>query len=100
MITTPDLRDVPPWTDDEVASMNGYQTSGAGHEFTCGADACRRGHPDPASRYAPLRAATDGWHCDYCGYTQNWAFLFMTDWSWRQRGRWSLIVFTGVHGDI
>jgi hypothetical protein len=96
----PHTRDVPPWTADEVASMNGYQASGAGHPFTCGNDECRGGKPDPRSRYAPLLATEDGWVCDWCGYTQDWAWLWMTDWSWRQGGLRTLAVFTGTHGNL
>jgi hypothetical protein len=89
-----------PFTADQVASMNGYQASGTGHEFTCGYDPCRRGTTDPRSLYAPLRATQSGWRCDWCGYTQNWAFEFMTDRSWQSPGPWALIVFSGTHGDI
>jgi hypothetical protein len=89
-----------PFSPAQVDSLNGYQRSGAGHSFTCGKDACRAGKENPASWCAVLRAAEDGWHCDYCGYTQNWAWRFMADLSWQQPGGWSLIVFTGVHGDI
>ena len=89
---------VTPWTPDQVESLNGYQASDAGHEFTCGDDDCRRGETDPRSRYAPLRATPDGWVCGWCGYTQWWAWAFMADLSWQKPGPWPLIVFTGVHG--
>jgi hypothetical protein len=97
VMTTPDMRNHAPWTVDEVASLNGYQHSSAGHPFTCGNDCCRGGHQNLASKYAPLRADTDGWHCDFCGYTQDWAYTFMTDWSWTTPAPWSLIVWGGVH---
>jgi hypothetical protein len=90
----PAARDEPPWAPGEVASLNGYQHSGAAHPFTCRNDVCR-GTPG-LSRYAPLRAAEDGWYCDHCGYTQNWAFVFMTDWSWLTPGPWPLIIFTAA----
>jgi hypothetical protein len=83
-----------PFAPAQAESMNGYQHSGAGHEFTCGNDACREAHGDP------LQASEDGWLCDSCGYTQNWAWGFMADGSWREPGPWALIVFTGTHGSI
>jgi hypothetical protein len=79
-----------PWDDHQVASLNGYQASGAGHEFTCGNGDCREA----------LEAIPAGWKCPRCGCTQNWAWRFMTDGSWRGPGPWPLIVFSGMHGDI
>jgi hypothetical protein len=87
-----------PFTLTETDSLNGYQASGAGHPFTCGNEACR--NASGPSRYAPLRAAEDGWHCDHCGYTQGWAWAFMADESWKRPGPWPLIVFTRAHGEI
>jgi len=90
-----------PWSPDEVASLNGYQASGAGHPFTCGVDTCLYGGPPtpgrPDGRYGRtvLQAGIDGWQCPACGWTQDWAFAFMADGSWRQPGPWPLIVMTG-----
>lgn len=68
----------PPWTADQVASLNGYQQAGVMHEFTCGNSDCRRVDGKP------LTAAEDGWHCLRCGYTQEFAHAWMADWSWQQ----------------
>ena len=62
-----------PWSDDQVASLNGYQACQRHHPFTC---ACKDG--------APLRATSRGWVCDACNYgQQDWAHDFMADWSWQ-----------------
>lgn len=62
----------PLWTEDQVASLNGYQGCGWYHPFTC---ACR----------AVLVAEPSGWRCpNGCGYTQDWAHAHMADWSWRE----------------
>jgi hypothetical protein len=59
------------FTDDEVASLNGYQACGYWHPFTCecGED---------------LIATSTGWKCDHCPYTQTWAHSWMKDWSWKK----------------
>jgi hypothetical protein len=85
--------DPAPWEPDEVESLNGYQASDAGHPFTCGRDECRH-----QTRGTPLQATADGWRCPHCGYGQDWAYAFMTDWTWRLPGAWALIVFSGTHG--
>jgi hypothetical protein len=59
-----------PWSEDQVASLNAFQTSGF-HPFTCG----------PSSH--PLVATPEGWICAFDAYTQDWAHTFMLDWSWR-----------------
>jgi hypothetical protein len=61
-----------PFTNDQVASLNAYQAAGSAHPFTCGTDGCRE----------VLRAERDGWCCPRCGYSQDWAHVFMADWSW------------------
>jgi hypothetical protein len=63
-----------PFSDDQVASLNGYQAAGTGHPFTCGTDGCR----------GILRAAPAGWYCPGCNYRQSWAWRWMVDWSWRR----------------
>jgi hypothetical protein len=66
-----------PWTTDQVESLNGYQHSLAGHPYTCPRD-----HDDVQS---VLVARENGWRCGHpgCTYTQDWAFRFMADWSWK-----------------
>jgi hypothetical protein len=78
-------RSTAPWTDDEVDSLNAYQQSGAGHEFTCGDDACRGGKAGrPGSRQAPLIAGPGGWLCRFCPYRQDGAHPWMANWEWEQ----------------
>lgn len=64
----------PPWTDEQVRALNQYQSDGWFHPFTCANNAVNdhRNHP-------VLRATTVGFVCDACGYTQDWAWLFMTE---------------------
>lgn len=66
-----------PFTTEQVESLNGYQSSGVMHEFTCG----NGGHS-----HGRLRATSDGWVCDFegCDYTQDWAHAFMADGGWRE----------------
>lgn len=63
-----------PFTDDQVDSLNEYQTSDVCHPFTCGGEACRN----------VLVATNDGWTCPSCDYTQDWAHEFMGNWAWFQ----------------
>ena len=60
-----------PWTEDEVASLKGYQECGFGHEFT---------GPDGK----PLIPTATGWTNENGVLMQNWAHAFMLDWSWRE----------------
>jgi hypothetical protein len=62
-----------PWTGNEVDSLNAYQKAGFVHPFTCGSGK----HPTSS-----LVAKPDGWHCEHCDYTQNWAHEFMANWAW------------------
>jgi hypothetical protein len=88
----PDAIVAAPWGPDEVASLAGYQHSGSAHPFTCGDDACRgRTHG------VPLMATSVGWECPGCGYTQNWAWVFMTNYWWRGPGPWPHIVYSSPH---
>lgn len=66
-----------PFTPAQVDSLNSYQASGIFHEFTCGNDQCRG-----LSDRRVLYAREDGWHCQSCDYTQDWAHGAMADWSW------------------
>lgn len=66
-----------PFTPEQVESLNGYQSSGVMHEFTCGVG----GHS-----HGRLRATVDGWWCDFqgCDYTQDWAHAFMANGAWHE----------------
>lgn len=68
----PEIR--PPWTDEQVAALNRYQTERLMHPFTC---AKRREH---RLDEGVLIATSDGWRCpvETCDYTQGWAHAFMT----------------------
>jgi hypothetical protein len=60
-----------PWTADQVAALERFQTEGHMHPFTCGGD-----QHSMAPRMIPSRS---GWHCPDpdCSYTQDWAHAFM-----------------------
>jgi hypothetical protein len=62
-----------PWTPEQVAALNAWQTSSGTHPFTCGCDTC---HPGINS---VLHATPDGWRCPItgCQYVQDWAHPFM-----------------------
>ena len=62
------------FTDDEVKSLNEYQTSHVGHPFTCG-NGC-----------GDLIATKEGWHCPKCDYKQFWAHDFMKNGTWKRWG--------------
>jgi hypothetical protein len=84
-----------PFAPDQVESLNGYQQSGAFHEFTCGNDDC------PAEQ-AVLVATGDGWRCPSCAYTQDWAHDAMADGTWRDWRQVTVTVDGGapVKGEI
>lgn len=72
-----------PWTHDQIASLNAYQSAHVMHPFTC----AKRGDDDHRfllGDYGVLLATADGWICIDCDYRQDWAHTFMTDWSWRE----------------
>lgn len=58
----------PPWDAATVVNLNGYQTFGKMHPFTCGFD---------PGGHGVLVAHRNGWDCPDCDYTQFWAFDFM-----------------------
>lgn len=67
-----------PWTDEQVAALNDWQTSGRFHPFTCCTEGtgCRdRLGTDNNER--ALAATNNGWVCPTCDYTQDWAHDFM-----------------------
>jgi hypothetical protein len=74
---------VAPFTKDQVESLNQYQASGYLHPFTCGRPG-RLNHGDYQGR---LVATKDGWHCEGCDYTQDWAHSWMADWGWMGAGQ-------------
>lgn len=65
---------IPPWTPDQVASLNAFQEDGRMHEFTCNHSVCH---------VRTLVAGPEGWTCEGCGYKQHWAYDWMADWSWK-----------------
>jgi hypothetical protein len=68
-----------PWTDDQVASLNGYQAEDRYHPFT--------GERGPNNEETILIATKDGWVEKEGGpVVQTWAHGFMADWSWRTSG--------------
>ena len=81
-----------PFLPEQVQSMNAYQVSGQGHPFTCGRDRCNGPHRayqrEHGGDFGQLLATESGWVCPVpgCGYVQEWAWLFMSDWSWRRSG--------------
>jgi len=71
---TPFERSEAPWTEDQVASLNGWQACGLVHPFTYG----------DGEDQVDLVATKDGWVAAPSGpVVQSWAHAFMADWSWR-----------------
>lgn len=68
----------PPWTDEQVQSLNAYQRAGFMHPFTC-PNRSDGQHRNDGSDLGTLVAGTDGWWCRDCEYTQRWAHAFMAD---------------------
>lgn len=72
-----------PWTPEQVAALNRWQTAGCVHPFTCGNDRTDEAHKTYAANVgeAPgmLIATTEGWLCGACDYRQTWAHDFMLD---------------------
>jgi hypothetical protein len=63
-----------PFTPEQVASLNAFQSDGRMHDFTC----C-----NPHSGSRSLIATETGWICARCDYTQTWAYDWMADLSWK-----------------
>lgn len=62
---------VAPFTEDQVNSINSYQSSGVGHPFTC--PHCRNN----------LIAYAHGLNCCGCGkWFTTWVHGFMANWEW------------------
>lgn len=67
-----------PWSDDQVASLNGFQACGLHHPFT--------GTRGPNGEETILIATSAGWIEREGGpVVQTWAYDLMTDWSWKER---------------
>lgn len=72
-----------PFTDDQVKSLNAYQESRAFHPFTGRNELAPNGQDDV------LIATPEGWTSRYDpDYSQNWAWAWMADWSWREFDTW------------
>lgn len=68
---------ITPWTEDQVASLNAYQASGAGHPFT--------GERGPNGEETVLIATSEGWIERLGGpVVQAWAHAFMANWEWKK----------------
>ena len=61
-----------PWTPEQVVHLNNWQLSNRVHPFTCG----KERHKGALSDI--LVATENGWICNHCDYTQDWAHEFMT----------------------
>jgi hypothetical protein len=71
----------PIFKEDEILSLNEYQTKGRFHPFTCGTkEKHKKGDGEN------LVASKTGWSCPHCDYRQFWAHEFMKDWSWKPAG--------------
>jgi hypothetical protein len=71
-----------PWTAEQVAKLNAWQSCGWVHPFTCGcgdrADLMHRAYAERhGGDLGQLIATADGWLCPVCGYRQDWAHDFM-----------------------
>lgn len=60
-----------PWTQKQVRNANKNQQSRIFHPYTCGSG--RRTDAAHLDGEGVLIAFSDGWHCPYCDYKQDWA---------------------------
>ena len=71
-----------PFTPEQVAALNRWQTESYFHPFTCGGkrrdDAHEAYQAEHGGDFGQLVATEAGWICPVCDYTQNWAHEFMT----------------------
>jgi len=63
-----------PWTPEQVAALNEFQTAENGHPFTCGGNRTDKYHLDGQG---VLVATVYGWVCPYCDYEQDFAYDMM-----------------------
>ncbi|MDB5185046.1 MAG: hypothetical protein JWN38_854 [Candidatus Saccharibacteria bacterium] len=71
-----------PFSSEQVAALNIYQTDGIFHPFTCGNDVLHDAQAADGQEQEWLLVATpEGWTCssEACDYTQEWAWDFMAD---------------------
>lgn len=74
-----------PFDHDQVEALNAYQLKAPMHPFTCPIRSRpgHRAHNGDGDR-AVLVATNEGWYCRDCTYTQDWAWLWMSDPIWWQ----------------
>lgn len=66
----------PPWSEEEVKSLNDFQEAQPLHPFTHSSD--------DGDDEELLIATSDGWRCpNHPDYDQDWAWPWMVDGSWR-----------------
>jgi hypothetical protein len=63
-----------PWTVEQVVALQNWQDAEFTHPFTCGK---RDGHPTLHGDHGILIPTVNGWICQFCDYTQDWAHPFM-----------------------
>lgn len=66
-----------PWTLEQVAALNRWQSNDHVHPFTCGSG--NRKDERHMDKEGVLLATASGWVCPYCDYRQDWAHDFMLD---------------------
>lgn len=66
---TKDSKTTAPWTAEEAAALNEFQTLANVHPFTC--------PHNHVGKSRVLIATEDGWHCPSCDYKQDWAHTIM-----------------------
>jgi hypothetical protein len=62
-----------PWTDEQVAALNRWQSRGDVHPFTCPGDGPGCGD------HRELTATANGWVCACGRYRQDWAHEMMVE---------------------
>lgn len=67
---------IAPFSSDQVARLNEFQSLGFVHPFTCGGAYCVRSDRDDGG---VLIATPDGWQCPCGKYRQDWAHGYMID---------------------
>ena len=76
-----------PFSPEQVASLNAFQSSDHTHPFTCAGDRGDAAHRAYQAEHGgdggQLVATETGWICPVCGSRQDWALLWMSDWSWQ-----------------
>lgn len=65
-----------PWTSKQVKNLNAWQVSGHVHPFTC-PNRSEDTHSVIGHDLGTLVATPDGWKCQDCNYTQDWAWAVL-----------------------